>query len=102
MTNDGALEMQNLFETETDRWAAVLAKDSQADGAFVYSVRTTGVYCRPNCAARPARRENVAFHDSVEAAQAAGFRPCKRCKPDQASLAERNALAVAKACRMIE
>ena len=94
--------MQNLFETEADRWAAVLAKDSQADGAFVYSVRTTGVYCRPNCAARPARRENVAFHDSIEAAQAAGFRPCKRCKPDQASLAERNALAVAKACRMIE
>lgn len=94
--------MQNLFETETERWAAVTAKDREADGAFVYSVRTTGVYCRPNCAARPARRENVAFHDSIEAAQAAGFRPCKRCKPDQATLAERNAQAVAKACRTIE
>jgi AraC family transcriptional regulator of adaptative response/methylated-DNA-[protein]-cysteine methyltransferase len=94
--------MQNLFETEADRWAAVTAKNREADGAFVYSVRTTGVYCRPNCAARPARRENVAFHDSIEAAQAAGFRPCKRCKPDQASLAERNAQAVAAACRAIE
>lgn len=94
--------MQSLFETEADRWSAVLAKDTSADGAFVYSVRTTGVYCRPNCAARPARRENVAFYDSTQAAEAAGFRPCKRCKPDQAPLAERNAAAVAQACRMIE
>lgn len=94
--------MQNLFDTEAQRWAAVVAKDREADGAFVYSVRTTGVYCRPNCAARPARRENVAFHDSIEAAQAAGFRPCKRCKPNEASLAERNAAAVAQACRTIE
>ena len=94
--------MQSLFETDADRWSAVLAKDTSADGAFVYSVRTTGVYCRPNCAARPARRENVAFYDSTQAAEAAGFRPCKRCKPDQAPLAERNAAAVAQACRMIE
>lgn len=94
--------MHAAFETEPARWAAVTAKDPAADGAFVYSVRTTGVYCRPNCAARPARRENVAFHDSVEAAQAAGFRPCKRCKPDQAPLAERHAAVVAHACRAIE
>ena len=94
--------MQTAFTTEPARWAAVAAKDPAADGAFVYSVRTTGVYCRPNCAARPARRENVAFHDSIEAAQAAGFRPCKRCKPDQAPLAERHAALVAEACRTIE
>ena len=94
--------MHTAFNTEPARWAALTAKDPAADGAFVYSVRTTGVYCRPNCAARPARRENVAFHDSIEAAQAAGFRPCKRCKPDQAPLAERHAAVVALACRAIE
>jgi AraC family transcriptional regulator of adaptative response/methylated-DNA-[protein]-cysteine methyltransferase len=66
------------------RWASVLARDASADGNFYYSVRTSGVYCRPSCAARPARPENVAFHASREAAEQAGFRPCKRCKPDRA------------------
>lgn len=63
------------------RWAAVCARDSAFDGRFFYSVKTSGVYCRPGCKARPARPENVAFHDSAKAAEAAGFRPCKRCKP---------------------
>lgn len=74
--------MQIAFETESARWAALAARDAAADGAFFYSVRTTGVYCRPSCAARPARPENVAFHATTEDAEAAGFRPCKRCKPD--------------------
>lgn len=94
--------MQTAFDTEADRWSALRARDAAADGAFFYSVRTTGVYCRPSCAARPARPENVAFHTTSAEAQAAGFRPCKRCKPDQPSLAERNAAAVALACRAIE
>lgn len=94
--------MQTAFDTEADRWSALRARDAAADGAFFYSVRTTGVYCRPSCAARPARPENVAFHATSAEAQAAGFRPCKRCKPDQPSLAERNAAAVALACRAIE
>jgi len=64
------------------RWAAVVARDPAADGGFFYSVRTTGVYCRPSCAARTARRENVDFHVTREAAERAGFRPCRRCKPD--------------------
>jgi AraC family transcriptional regulator of adaptative response/methylated-DNA-[protein]-cysteine methyltransferase len=68
----------------------------------VYSVRTTGVYCRPSCPSRPARRENVAFHDNCGAAEAAGFRACLRCKPEQPPLAERQAWAVAQACRLIE
>jgi len=63
------------------RWTAVCARDATFDGRFFYSVKTSGVYCRPGCKARPARPENVAFHDSPEAAEAAGFRPCKRCKP---------------------
>jgi len=84
------------------RWAALQARDARADGSFFYSVRTTGVYCRPSCAARPARPENVAFHDSAAAAERAGFRPCKRCKPDQLSLQEQHAAMVTGACRLIE
>ncbi|MCC2656327.1 MAG: Transcriptional regulator Ada / DNA-O6-methylguanine--protein-cysteine S-methyltransferase [Panacagrimonas sp.] len=84
------------------RWPRVLARDASADGQFWYSVRTTGVYCRPSCAARPARPENVGFHASIEAAEAAGFRPCKRCKPRQPALAEQHAAAVTRACRRIE
>jgi AraC family transcriptional regulator, regulatory protein of adaptative response / methylated-DNA-[protein]-cysteine methyltransferase len=63
-----------------DLWAAVAERNSRFDGSFVYSVATTGVYCRPSCAARP-KRENVRFHATWAEAEAAGFRPCKRCKP---------------------
>ncbi len=94
--------MQTAITSDEARWAAVIAKDRAADDAFVYSVRTTGVYCRPSCAARPARRENVAFHMTTEAARAAGFRACKRCRPDEPPLAERYAVAVGEACRIIE
>jgi AraC family transcriptional regulator of adaptative response/methylated-DNA-[protein]-cysteine methyltransferase len=84
------------------RWTAVVARDASADGTFVYSVRTTGVYCRPSCSARPARPENVRFHATSGDAVAAGFRPCKRCTPDQPSLLERRAATVTRACRRIE
>jgi AraC family transcriptional regulator, regulatory protein of adaptative response / methylated-DNA-[protein]-cysteine methyltransferase len=84
------------------RWAAVVARDPSADGKFFYSVKTTGVYCRPSCASRRARPENVAFHATRAAAERAGFRPCKRCKPDQAPLAAQHAAAVARICRRIE
>src|SRR5688500_5506126 len=84
------------------RWASVVARDSAADGTFVYSVKTTGVYCRPSCAARLARPENVRFHATGTEAAAAGFRPCKRCKPDQPSLVEQHAEKVTAACRLIE
>ena len=90
------------FVTADERWAAVMRRDVAADGRFYYSVRTTGVYCRPSCAARLARRENVAFHATCAEAEAAGFRPCKRCRPNEAALAERQAAAVAGACRLIE
>ncbi|OYU15029.1 MAG: bifunctional transcriptional regulator/O6-methylguanine-DNA methyltransferase [Alphaproteobacteria bacterium PA4] len=73
--------MTDAIDLDADRWARVLAHDRSADGVFFYSVRTTGVFCRPSCPARPARRENVAFHDSAAAAEAAGFRPCRRCHP---------------------
>ena len=84
------------------RWAAVQARDKASDGCFVYSVRTTGVYCRPSCAARPARPENVAFHATPEAARAAGFRACRRCRPDAVGAADPQAEIVATLCREIE
>jgi len=84
------------------RWAAVLARDPEADGKFVYSVRSTGVYCRPSCVARSARPENVAFHATPADAQRAGFRPCKRCTPDRLSLAGQHAAEMAQLCRFIE
>src|SRR5438445_9146224 len=91
-----------VYESDAARWAAVAGRDPRADGVFYYSVRTTGVYCRPSCAARLARRENVRFHLTCTDAERAGFRPCKRCRPNEAPLAERQTAAVAKACRLIE
>ncbi|MSQ18732.1 MAG: bifunctional DNA-binding transcriptional regulator/O6-methylguanine-DNA methyltransferase Ada [Betaproteobacteria bacterium] len=84
------------------RWARVLHRDRSADGTFFYSVRTTRVYCRPSCAARPARPENVEFHMTTAAAEHAGFRPCKRCKPNQAPAAIQHAVQIAELCRWIE
>ena len=90
------------FLSDEARWEAVRRRDLAAAGAFYYSVRTTGVYCRPSCAARLARRENVDFHLTCADAERAGFRPCKRCRPNEAGLAERHAAAVAKACALID
>jgi AraC family transcriptional regulator, regulatory protein of adaptative response / methylated-DNA-[protein]-cysteine methyltransferase len=84
------------------RWKAVVERDAAFDGTFVYSVQTTGVYCRPSCPSRLAKPENVAFHATGEAAERAGYRACRRCRPNAPSLASRRAAAVAKACRAIE
>ncbi len=70
------------------RWTAIATRDKRSDGEFFYSVKTTGVYCGPSCPARPARRENVEFHATAEEAERAGFRPCKRCRPDRNSRAD--------------
>lgn len=90
------------FHMDEERWDAVLHKDGRADGAFYYSVASTGVFCRPSCPSRRPLRENVAFHNDVDSALKAGFRPCKRCRPEQAALRDRHAEAVLKACRLIE
>jgi len=88
--------------TDDARWARIMARDRTADGLFWYSVMTTGVYCRPSCASRTANPKNVQLHDSLEAAKAAGFRPCKRCNPDGVSVEGENAAMVARACRLIQ
>ena len=89
--------------TEHDpRWASVVARNKDADGSFFYSVRTTGVYCRPSCAARLPNPKNVRFHVDIADAEQAGFRACKRCKPDQPTLEQQHAALVTEACRKIE
>ena len=109
VTNPGASREQeqipgsmNPFQNDDQRWQAVAARDKLADGAFYYSVATTGVYCRPGCAARLPRREHVRFHDSPTDAERAGFRACKRCRPNALSLAARQQELVAAACKLID
>ena len=90
------------FGTDDDRWAAVQRRDPAADGAFVFAVATTGVYCRPSCPARPAKRQNVSFLATCAAAEQAGFRACKRCRPNADAPRIDRADAVSAACRQIE
>lgn len=100
-----SLEIVDMKEhrwTDDACWKAVQGRDKDADGQFVFAVRTTGIYCRPSCSARPALRKNVTFFDNAHDAEAAGFRACKRCKPDQSSPAHARAEMVAAACRAIE
>ena len=93
---------ETLYATHAQRWEAVRTRDAAADGRFFYEVRSTGVYCRPTCRARLPRRENVSFHATPGDAEAAGFRPCKRCHPQEASPHERHRRAVERACALIE
>ncbi|WP_443273290.1 bifunctional DNA-binding transcriptional regulator/O6-methylguanine-DNA methyltransferase Ada [Variovorax sp. JS1663] len=95
-------EIRALQTASDPRWAAVVEHDRSADGQFFYSVRSTGVYCRPSCGARQPRPENVAFHATAADAERAGFRPCRRCKPDQPARSEQQAAQVAELCRYIE
>lgn len=69
------------YTSDNDKWRAITTRDAAADGLFVYAVRTTHIYCRPNCKARLARRANVRYYPDYRAAEAGGFRACKRCKP---------------------
>ena len=90
------------FGSDEERWEAVVSRDRGAEGHFVLGVVTTGIYCRPGCPARRPRRENVRFFARGEEAERAGFRPCKRCRPNGPSIEERRASAVARACHLIE
>jgi len=94
--------IERSYLSGAERWEAVIHREKNADNAFVYSVKTTGVYCRPSCPARLARRENVAFHRTPKDAERAGFRACKRCKPNDPLAPSEQAAMVARACRLIE
>src|SRR4051794_10896541 len=80
------------------RWRLVSERERTADGAFVYAVTSTGIYCRPSCPSRRPRRDRVVFFDAADAARAAGFRACKRCKPDSAAAADPWVEKIRRAC----
>src|SRR2546426_1405517 len=84
------------------RWRIVLARDRRYDGAFVYAVQSTGIYCRPSCPSRRPRRAQVAFFPVPEAAELAGFRPCRRCRPDEAAAPDPGVPLVRTVCRLID
>lgn len=88
--------------TDDQRWQSVLARDPNADGEFVFAVRTTGIFCRPSCRARHALRENVSFYANASEALAAGFRPCKRCQPEKANAQQHRLDKITHACRLLE
>src|SRR5579864_5505311 len=107
-TNSGRHESNMGTQTnhldDSRRWQAVLARDSRMDSAFVYAVRSTGIYCRPSCPSRRPQRKQVAFFHQPESAEKAGFRACLRCKPSTNSNGEHagDTRAVAKLCQEIE
>ena len=94
--------MMTAYRTDPQRWIAVTNRDTAADGRFVFGVRTTGVYCRPGCKSRRPRRENVVFFTSNEQAQRAGFRACRRCRPELPGAADAHRDSVLAACRTLE
>ena len=83
-------------------WQAVCDRDERQDGAFVFAVSSTGIYCRPSCPARRPKRENVSFHSNPQAAEAAGYRPCRRCSPQGQSPAEQLDALVAATCTLLQ
>jgi len=102
MTIKTKKNIEPLVMTDEEKWNAVVARDAKADGKFFYSVKTTGIYCMPSCRSRAPLRKNVSFYDTVVAAEKAGFRACKRCRPTGPSRTELHEAAIAKACRLIE
>src|SRR5467141_2417427 len=86
----------------TERWQAVLARDRRFDGAFVYAVRSTGIYCRPSFASRRPRRTEVTFFRLPEAAEREGFRACRRCHPADANGGDPAVALVREACRALD
>lgn len=93
-------EVMNVARLDADTaWAAFMRRDRAWDGRVIGAVHTTGIYCKPSCPAKRPKRENVTFYESGAEAAAAGFRPCKRCKPDEVG---RDREAVAQAVKLIE
>ncbi|GAA5482734.1 bifunctional DNA-binding transcriptional regulator/O6-methylguanine-DNA methyltransferase Ada [Haloferula sargassicola] len=97
----GVARSQSRFRTDDERWDGVARNAPQADGHYFYAVKSTGVYCRPSCASRIPLRRNVVFFESPKAAEGAGFRPCKRCQPDQPE-ADPHARTIEQACRFLQ
>src|SRR5688500_3751202 len=95
------MRAMNPIVKSDERWTSVLARDANADGGFVYAVRTTGVYCRPSCPSRKPRPESVMFFAGPDAAELAGFRECRRCRPRAGAAAPAGLAEVRLACAFI-
>ncbi|MGH9769251.1 MAG: bifunctional transcriptional activator/DNA repair enzyme AdaA, partial [Blastocatellia bacterium] len=104
MTNssDNRIAISTAANAEERFWQALQTRDAGYDGLFYYGVRTTGVYCRPSCASRQPKRENVLFFALPEAARQAGFRACLRCRPDEAVIRDPQAELTQSLCRLID
>jgi AraC family transcriptional regulator, regulatory protein of adaptative response / methylated-DNA-[protein]-cysteine methyltransferase len=103
MSAKGTMRVATDNRAENDpRWATLVARERPTVVSFYYSVRTTGVYCRPSCTSRLPNPKNVRFHQTAADAERAGFRPCKRCRPDGPPREPLHAATVAKICRVIE
>ena len=98
----GPLQLAGCVPGSDPRWQAVLARDGRFDGVFVYAVRSTGIYCRPSCPSRRPRREQAIFFPAPDAAEQAGFRPCRRCQPRETGLRHPHAELVDRVCRAID
>src|SRR6266699_2076811 len=94
--------MEKQIMHEENYWQAVLTRDSRSNGSFVYVVRSTGIYCNPSCPSRRPQRDQVIFFPVPEAAEKAGFRPCRRCRPQETAAQEPQVELVRHACRYIE
>ena len=102
MTEARQVDAARAPARDEERWQAVKRRDPAFDGKFLFAVRTTGIYCRPSCASRPAKRENVTFFETGAQAEKAGYRACKRCRPDQLGAPDPQMQAVSQACKRIE
>lgn len=103
MTSDSRRNGARIPRSDNDvLWQAVLSRDARFDGRVFFGVRSTGVYCRPSCPARRPRREQVVFFNIPEAAEKAGFRSCRRCRPRAVATADPQAVMVQQVCRYIE
>ncbi|PSB26328.1 bifunctional DNA-binding transcriptional regulator/O6-methylguanine-DNA methyltransferase Ada [Stenomitos frigidus ULC18] len=95
-------DQTTIVSAEPERWDAIVHRVPSADGTFLYAVKTTGIYCRPTCASRQPKRAHVLFFDRCDEAEAAGFRPCKRCSPRSISPQQQQAKVIAAVCQQIE
>src|ERR1700726_3203473 len=101
-TSSEGLEGTRAPAANEKRWQSVQTRDRGADGAFVYAVRSTGIYCRPSCPSRRPRREQVVFFPLPESAEQEGFRACLRCKPSAARAADPNIEKMRGVCCAID
>ena len=102
MTETRQTEASRAFTRDEECWQAIKRRDAAFDGKFVFAVSTTGVFCRPSCASRPAKRENVSFFPTVTEAEKAGYRACKRCRPEKLGAPDPQVEAVKRACERID